>query len=97
LPLIGLALRSDLDQGALADWGAQIASKVLWRSEPVWSSTRILWDQQILLLWLLLPPIFIVCGVLALAAPYLVRKTELRDAQCDPFIANQAAVADGHS
>ena len=63
----------------------------------MWSSTRILWDQQILLLWILLPPIFIVCGFLALAAPYLVRKAEVRGAQREPFIPNRAAVADRRS
>ena len=60
----------------------------------MWSSTRILWDQQILLLWILLPPIFIVCGFLALAAPYLVRKTEADSAEREPFIPERAAVAD---
>jgi hypothetical protein len=40
----------------------------------VWSSTRILWDQQVMLMWLLLPPIFIVCVGMALAAPWLARK-----------------------
>jgi len=37
----------------------------------VWSSARILWDQQILLLWILLPPVFLFCGFLVFAAPLL--------------------------
>jgi hypothetical protein len=45
----------------------------------VWSSTRILWDQQVMLMWLLLPPIFIVCVGMSLAAPWLVRKPKEHD------------------
>ena len=60
----------------------------------MWSSTRILWDQQILLIWILLPPIFIVCGFLALAAPYLVRKKDVDSTQRERFIPDGAAVAD---
>ena len=63
----------------------------------MWSSTRILWDQQVLLLWILLPPIFIVCGSLALAAPYLVRKSEEGSAGREQFMPDQAAVADKRS
>ena len=46
----------------------------------MWSSTRILWDQQVMLMWLLLPPIFATCLGVALAAPFLVRKSERRNA-----------------
>ena len=60
----------------------------------MWSSTRILWDQQILLIWILLPPIFVVCGSLALAAPYLVRKKDVNSAERQRFIPDRAAVAD---
>ena len=63
----------------------------------MWSSTRILWDQQILLIWILLPPIFVVCGFLALAAPYLLRKKDVNDVSSAPreqFIPDRAAVAD---
>jgi hypothetical protein len=50
-----------------------------------------LWDQQILLLWILLPPIFIACGFLALIGPYLVRK---KDEVEEQFLPDQAAMAD---
>lgn len=57
----------------------------------MWSSTRILWDQQMMLIWILLPPIFIVCGFLALAAPYLVRKKDVNSAEREQFIPDRAA------
>lgn len=60
----------------------------------MWTSTRILWDQQIFLLWLLLPPIFVVCGLLALAAPYLVSRKKPEDAEGGEFISEQAVVVD---
>jgi hypothetical protein len=41
--------------------------------ELVWSSTRILWDQQILLLWILLVPVFFGSALLAVAAPLFFR------------------------
>ena len=63
----------------------------------VWSSTRILWDQQVLLMWILLPPIFIVCGFVALAAPYLVRKSEVASSQPEQLVPDRAAVADRRS
>jgi hypothetical protein len=50
-----------------------------------------------LLLWILLPPIFIVCGFLALAAPYLVPKKDERGAEREPFIPDRAAVVDRRS
>ena len=60
----------------------------------MWSSTRILWDQQILLLWILLPPVFVVCGLLALAAPFIVRKKERR-ADREEYALEQAVTVDG--
>ena len=63
----------------------------------MWSSTRILWDQQIFLMWLLLPPIFVVCGLLALAAPYLVSRKEPKGAEDGEFISEQAVVVDRHT
>ena len=57
----------------------------------MWSSTRIVWDQQILLMWILLPPIFIACGFLALVGPYLLRK---KDAVDEQFIPDRAAMVD---
>jgi hypothetical protein len=63
----------------------------------VWSATRILWDQQVLLMSILLPPIFVICGFLALAAPYLVRKKDMNSAQGEQLIPGRAAVADRRS
>lgn len=63
----------------------------------MWSSTRILWDQQMLLMWILLPPIFIACGFLALIGPYLVRTKDVNSAPPEQFIPDRAAVADRRS
>jgi hypothetical protein len=52
-------------------------------SEMVWSSTRILWDQQIFLLWILLPPIFLACGFLVFAAPLFFRDRAIQEADND--------------
>ena len=60
----------------------------------MWSSTRILWDQQILLLWILLPPVFVVCGFMALAAPLIVRKKERHDTAREEFIPGRTVIAD---
>ena len=60
----------------------------------MWSSTRILWDQQILLLWILLPPVFIVSLSIALAAPFLVRKNEAREDAKKGFVAGGRLVTE---
>ena len=39
-----------------------------------WSATNIGWYQQVFLMWILLPPIFLACGLLAFAAPLLYRE-----------------------
>ena len=49
----------------------------------MWSSTRILWDQQILLLWILLPPVFFFSGLLVLAAPLFYREEKTPNADND--------------
>ena len=49
----------------------------------MWSSTRILWDQQILLLWLLLPPAFVASVLLAFAASFLFGEAAIQDADGD--------------
>ena len=49
----------------------------------VWSSTRILWDQQILLLWLLLLSAFVASVLLAFAAPFLFGEAAIQDADGD--------------
>ena len=45
----------------------------------MWSSSRILWDQQILLLWILLTPVFVAGVLLTFAAPFLFGDTAIRD------------------
>lgn len=37
-----------------------------------WSSTQITWDLQVMVLWYVLPPIFVLCGLLTLALPPLL-------------------------
>jgi hypothetical protein len=41
------------------------------------------WDQQILLLWILLTPVFVVCTLLAFAAPLFFRDRGVEDADSD--------------
>jgi hypothetical protein len=36
-----------------------------------WSATRILWDQQVMLLWIVLPPVFAGAAFLPVAARLL--------------------------
>ena len=50
-----------------------------------------------MLMWILLPPIFIVCGFVALAAPYLVRKSDVASSQPEQLVPDRAAVADRRS
>ena len=57
----------------------------------MWSSTRILWDQQILLLWILLAPVFFGGALLVIAAPLFFRDRAVRDAGND-VPANQESV-----
>jgi hypothetical protein len=42
-----------------------------------------LWDQQILLLWILLPPVFLSCGLLVFAAPLFYRDRAVPKADND--------------
>ena len=51
----------------------------------MWTASRILWDQQILLLWLLLTPVFVGGLLLAFAAPFFYR---------DPSVENVENTAD---
>ena len=57
----------------------------------MWSSTRILWDQQIFLLWILLTPVFLGSVLLTFAAPMLFRDRDAQSADNDS-IANQPDV-----
>jgi hypothetical protein len=45
-----------------------------------WTPTHIDWNQQIMLMEILLPPIFIACGFLAFAAPLFFRAKTIRHA-----------------
>ena len=59
---------------------ARMKIEALLRVQPVWSSTRIVWDQQIFLLWILLIPVFLTSALLVFAAPLFFRE---RDAKAD--------------
>ncbi len=39
-----------------------------------WHPAQLSWDQQMFVLWVLLPPIFFVCGILAFLAPVLYKE-----------------------
>lgn len=39
-----------------------------------WHPAQLSWDQQMFVLSVLLPPIFIVCGILAFLAPILYKE-----------------------
>ena len=54
----------------------------------MWSSTRIVWDQQILLLWILLTPVFVGSLLLTFAAPLFFRNRAVQNANND-VVANQ--------
>ena len=56
----------------------------------LWSATRILWDEQVLLMWILLPPVFVACGLLACAAPIVYREGKRSEA-------HRANVAPNHA
>jgi hypothetical protein len=60
----------------------------------VWSSTRIVWDQQILLLWILLTPVFIGSLILAFAAPLFFRDRAVQDAGNDIAANQPGAIAE---
>ena len=60
----------------------------------MWSSTRIVWDQQILLLWILLTPVFIACGLLVFATPLFLRDRNVRKADNDAVAGQTRAVTE---
>lgn len=49
-----------------------------------WNAARILWDQQIMLMLLLLTPIFLLAAVLVFAGPHLVAKKKKGDSNRAP-------------
>ena len=71
---------------------ARMNLKLFEGCQLVWSSTRILWDQQIFLLWLLLTPVFLGCALLVFAAPLIYRDQDTRKADNDAF-ADQTGAA----
>ena len=59
----------------------------------VWNATRILWDEQVLLLWVILPPVFLFSGLLAVAAPLIFRERKIERSHSEAA-APRHAVAD---
>ena len=57
----------------------------------MWTSSRILWDQQIFLLWLLLTPVFVGGLLLAFAAPFLYRDQSVADVDNPADATSEAA------
>ena len=41
-----------------------------------WSSTAINWDMQIMIMWVILPPVFIISGFLTLILPRLLAQMQ---------------------
>ena len=73
--------RSRLDSNQSdAAAGLRGCIKVFEEVEMAWSATRILWDEQVLLMWILLPPVFVVCGLLPFAAPILFHERKRSEA-----------------
>ena len=73
----------DPDQSAVSS-GRQNEDRSFSRgAKLVWFSTRILWDQQILLLWILLTPVFLGSVLLVFAAPLFFRDRVVENADND--------------
>jgi len=36
-----------------------------------WHPSQLTWDMQVFVMWVLLPPVFLICGILAFLAPVL--------------------------
>ena len=60
----------------------------------MWSSTRIVWDQQILLLWILLTPVFVTCVLLVFAAPLFFRDRGVQKGDNDAITGQPRAMTD---
>ena len=43
-----------------------------------WDANHIRWAEQVALLWAVLPPVFIIAGLLTFAAPFLRKREEQR-------------------
>lgn len=48
-----------------------------------WHPAQLSWDQQMFVLWVLLPPIFFVCGILAFLAPVLYKEKAPRQVEAN--------------
>ena len=57
-----------------------------------WTPTHIDWNQQLMLMEILLPPIFIACGFLAFAAPLFFRVKTVRSAAAKSATAERVLV-----
>ena len=57
-----------------------------------WSSTAITWDLQVMLMWVVLPPVFILCMLLALVAPVLIVRAERRKVNAGTDFPKHAAI-----
>ena len=56
----------------------------------MWNATAIMWDQQVFLLWILLPPVFIACGFLALVVPVYLDRRSKRHSGSDDALSGPA-------
>lgn len=61
----------------------------------MWSSTRIVWDQQIFLLWIVLTPVFLGSALLAFAAPLFFRDRGTQEADSDALSEPPGAMGEG--
>jgi hypothetical protein len=52
------------------------------------------WDQQILLLWILLTPVFLTCALLVFAAPLLFRDRGIQNANNDALAGQPGAMTE---
>ena len=49
-----------------------------------WIATQIGWDQQVLLLWILLPPVFLAAAFLVWLGPQLEKSSERKEDRAIP-------------
>jgi hypothetical protein len=60
-----------------------------------WSSTAITWDLQVMVMWLVLPLVFIFCGFLTLVLPVLLAPANRYTARRDEALPQRAARESG--
>ena len=61
-----------------------------------WSSTAITWDLQVMLMWVVLPPVFILCMLLTLVVLVLFAKPEKQKAAAGAALPKHAAIEIRH-